>query len=110
MINFVILLAAWNSIRCNWRPSWWAIWQEACPLPPAEEYQEAMFEPPATSEAEELPSASESEDADSSESEDYGTSEEELPSASEAEEPLSETPSEEPYFINATGRIVHTFS
>ena len=41
-------------------------------IPPAEEYHEAMFEPPSTSEAEEPPSTS------------------------ETEEPPSETPSEEP--------------
>jgi hypothetical protein len=50
-------------------------------VPPVEEQKEAMFEPPATTEVEELPTASGAE---------------KLPTAPETEEQLSETPSQEP--------------
>jgi hypothetical protein len=59
-------------------------------IPPVEEYKEAMFEPPSTTEAEELPAASESEEPPSS------AGVEESPAASETEEPFSEPPPKKP--------------
>ena len=59
-------------------------------IPPVEEYKEAVFEPPATTEVEELPAASESEEPSSS-----AEAEKSL-TVSETEEPLSETPSKKP--------------
>jgi hypothetical protein len=59
-------------------------------IPPVEEYKETMFEPPTTSEVEELPHASGLEEPPAA------LESEELPTVSETEEPLSEPPSEEP--------------